>query len=105
MVSSAIVGGLGDILIQNVQNAKSKKPFDYRRLFVFSLVAGLYIAPVIHLWFDFLDKLPVFVGSGNVQKSAVMMLLDQTFGAVVINAFFFVAFEFVSICNNNPELL
>ena len=96
MLSSAVVGGLGDILIQKVQGRTSRVQFDYRRLFVFSLVAGLYIAPVIHIWFDWLDKLYLLVGLSNIQKSLVMMLLDQTFGAVIINMFFFIAFELVS---------
>lgn len=93
IISSGIVGGLGDILIQFVQKNKSKKAFDFRRLLVFSTVAALYIAPVIHIWFDWLDKLPFLSGLSNVNKAGVMMLLDQTIGAYVINLFFFVAFE------------
>eukprot|EP01041_Mallomonas_annulata_P001950 gene1950-3786_t len=95
IISSGIVGGLGDILIQNVQNKMSKtpKPFDFRRLLVFVTVAAFYIAPVIHLWFGYLDSLPFLVGMGGIKKSLVMMILDQTFGAVVVNLFFFVAFE------------
>ena len=95
MISSAIVGGLGDILIQKIQMRNTNKSFDYRRLLVFSLVAGLYIAPVIHVWFDWLDKLPFLQSMTGFNKAAIMMLIDQTIGATVINMFFFVAFETV----------
>jgi len=99
ILSSAFVGGTGDVLIQLFQQRNARKknsnaaPFDFRRLAVFATVAGLYIAPVIHLWFGFLNELPFKADMSNQAKAGIMMLLDQTFGAVIVNAGFFYAFE------------
>jgi len=95
IISSGLIGGLGDILIQTVENNGREVPipFDFRRLAVFSTVAALYIAPVIHVWFDYLNNLQFIQNMSNVRKAGVMMLLDQTIGATVINFLFFVAFE------------
>jgi hypothetical protein len=57
MISSGVVGGLGDILIQLVQSGGNWKALDLRRLIVFITVASLYIAPVINIWFNWLSKL------------------------------------------------
>jgi hypothetical protein len=96
VISSGIIGALGDILIQLwkiKQNSLYK--FDYRRLLVFSTVAGLYIAPVINVWFNWLNKFPIPKSFNNVGKALVMMVLDQTIGAVVVTTGFFYAFELV----------
>lgn len=98
VISSAVVGGLGDLLIQTLTRKKAGLPWglDVRRFAVFTTVAGLYIAPVINAWFTWLTKLPTGSSSKFVQ-AAVMMLVDQTAGAVLINAGFFFAFELVSV--------
>jgi hypothetical protein len=97
IVTSGLVGGLGDVLIQLVTCYRAKKPYviDMRRLIVFSSVAAIYIAPVIHVWFDYLEKMPLppAIKESPLKKSLVMILLDQTFGAVVVSAGFFYAFE------------
>ena len=96
IISSGVIGALGDTLIQKLENRTSKKPFEYRRLFVFFLVTALYIAPVIHVWFDWLNLIPMPAWANTpVKKAAVMMAVDQTIGAVVITIGFFYAFEFV----------
>jgi len=90
---------MGDILIQQVERATTKKapkPFSIRRVIVFALVAGFYIAPVIACWFDWLSAAPFLSGMAAEKKAFFMMLLDQTFGAVIINFFFYFAFELVS---------
>lgn len=93
-ISSGIVGGSGDILIQQYnRRSDSTKKFDWRRLLVFTAVAALYIAPVIHLWFGYLNTLPYPATMSNLSKAGIMILLDQTFGAVFITAGFFYAFE------------
>lgn len=100
IVTSGLVGGLGDVLIQLVTCYRAKKPFviDIRRLVVFISVAAIYIAPVIHVWFDYLEKMPLppAIKESPLKKSLAMILLDQTFGAVVISAGFFYAFELVN---------
>lgn len=96
IISSAIIGSVGDILIQQVERMTTKKtpkPFSIRRVFVFALVAAFYIAPVIACWFDWLSAAPFLSGMAAEKKAFFMMLLDQTFGAVIINFFFFFAFE------------
>jgi hypothetical protein len=98
IISSGIIGAIGDTLIQLwkiKQNSLYK--FDYRRLLVFSTVAGLYIAPVINVWFNFLNKFPIPKSFNNVGKALVMIALDQTVGAVVVTTGFFYAFELVCL--------
>ena len=95
IVSSAVVGGLGDVLIQSYDGRKSKKPIDLRRLLVFSMVTGIYIAPVIHLWFNFLAGMPFLAKMSNMKQALWMMFVDQTVGATIITMGFFFAFEMV----------
>lgn len=92
ILSSGFIGGLGDVLIQLI----STKSFDLRRFIVFTSVAAFYIAPVIHVWFNWLSKIPMPASFNNVSKALVMMIVDQTVGASVITAGFFYAFELVS---------
>ena len=95
-ISSGIVGGSGDVLVQKYQQrSDASKKFDWRRLFVFSTVAALYIAPVIHVWFGYLNTLPYPSGMSNLAKAGIMILLDQTFGAVFVTVGFFYFFEMV----------
>lgn len=95
-ISSGIVGGSGDVLIQILQQRKDgSKKFDWRRLFVFSTVAALYIAPVISVWFGYINNLPYPAGMSNLAKASIMILLDQTFGAVFVTFGFFYFFEMV----------
>lgn len=95
IISSAIVGGLGDVLIQSYQARTTKKPIDVRRLLVFSSVCGLYMAPVINVWFNFLASLPFLASMSNLKKALWQMFIDQTVGATVITVGFFFAFEMV----------
>lgn len=118
IISSGIVGGLGDILIQLIKNGGSWQTLDLRRLAVFVSVAAFYIAPVINIWFNWLNSIPyperfdtgnfnvaflyknnfIFSSStsfNNAKKALVMIVLDQTIGATVITAGFFYAFELV----------
>jgi hypothetical protein len=97
IVTSAIIGALGDSIIQIYESTKTKKKFNFRRLVVFSTVTGLYIAPFLHVWLDYLNVLPFLSKLGNVQKAFSMLLIDQTIGAIAINIGFFFAFEAVSI--------
>lgn len=101
MISSGIVGGFGDILVQTLSCLRRKEPIfiDLKRLRVFTSVATFYIAPTIHLWFEFLErlKIPKSLGEGKTMKSVVMILADQTVGATLISAGFFFAFELVRL--------
>jgi hypothetical protein len=97
MISSAIVGGLGDVLIQSYEARKTKKPIDLRRLLVFSSVCSLYMAPVINVWFNFLASLPFLASMSNLKKALWQIFIDQTVGATLITVGFFFAFEMVSV--------
>ena len=82
--------------MQQFQRRNTDKPFDYRRLGVFSSVAGFYIAPVINVWFNWLNSIAMPASFNNIGKALVQMAIDQTVGATVITAGFFFAFELVS---------
>ena len=101
MISSGIVGGLGDILVQTISCVQKKEHvfIDVKRLLVFTSVSTFYIAPTIHVWFEFIEKLkvPKFLGEGKTAKSIMMILADQTVGATLISAGFFFAFELVRL--------
>ena len=92
IISSALVGGVGDLLIQLLNQKKGLGAFNFRRWLVFTAVAGFYIAPAIHLWFNYLGYLVLPASLGKFGVAFVQMALDQTFGAVIINAGFFYAF-------------
>lgn len=98
MISSGIIAGIGDLLIQRIQGKENGKAFDIRRWMVFTSVAAFYIAPVINLWFNWLNNLQFLDGMNNAAKALVMTGIDQTAGAVLVNAGFFFAFELVSRC-------
>lgn len=102
-ISSAAVAGIGDLLIQLINQKNSKltgfiggQAVDFRRTLVFSTVAGLYTAPVIHLWYNWLQELPLPDDMSNTSKSLVMVALDQTVGAVAVTSGFFMVYEIVS---------
>lgn len=95
IITSGIVGGLGDVLIQllNIKMKEDVNSFDYRRLAVFSTVSALYIAPAIGAWFNWLNSLPYPANFNHLAKTLAMLLLDQTLGAVIVNIGYVYAFE------------
>lgn len=95
IITSAIIGGLGDFLVQKYQSRNTNNNLDFRRVIVFATVCGLYIAPVIHVWFNYLNSMQFLSGLGNVKKAVAMMAVDQSIGAIVITLGFFFAFEAV----------
>mmetsp|Transcript_21990 Transcript_21990/g.36843 ORF Transcript_21990/g.36843 Transcript_21990/m.36843 type:complete len:240 (+) Transcript_21990:64-783(+) len=97
MITAAVVGAMGDCLCQMIDMKKSAEPllFDRRRLMVFTSVCGIYIAPVVHMWYDTLFKFPFIQNiRSTFKKTAVATVIDQIVGAGYINALFFFAFEF-----------
>jgi len=98
IITGFIVGCLGDYLIQIIgihKGGAMTAVLDRRRLAVFATVVGFYISPVIHVWFDFLNNIPLLKGLSKIKKSLVMMFIDQTAGALLVNGGFFFAFELV----------
>lgn len=113
MITSAIVGGLGDVLIQLLGNPDSVKELDFRRTSVMMLVGGLYVAPLMHNWFNLLSKMPlpqlmspfgissyivIILLISYVGKALLMMITDQTVGAPMVISGFFMAHEIVGTC-------
>ncbi|KAJ1430954.1 hypothetical protein B484DRAFT_448619 [Ochromonadaceae sp. CCMP2298] len=93
ILSSGIIGGLGDLLVQAININKKGGAIDFRRVAVFTSVCGFYIAPVIDLWFQWLNTLAFPAVLGETGKVLTTLFIDQTLGAVTINAGFFLAFE------------
>jgi hypothetical protein len=103
VISSAVVGGLGDLLMQlwvPYIQGKSVIQLDLRRLTVFATVSGLYFAPVIHVWFNWLNSLQSYLpeNASNAKRALMMISIDQTVGNVLVNGGFFYAFELVRSC-------
>lgn len=108
MISSALVGALGDLLSQlylylSLSNSFSLRilgqfllsGINFHRLFALTLVSALYGAPITHVWFEYLNNLSGLQGLSSWKRSMVMMLLDQTLGAIAVTAGFFFCFDVV----------
>lgn len=101
MITSGVVGGIGDVLVQFLNCWSMNRSFhlDIQRLSVFVAVSTFYIAPIIHFWFNLLERITVpqvllnYFRESKSIKPLYMLLLDQTFGAAFISAGFFFAFE------------
>ena len=72
MATSALLGALGDWICQRLASKTAVFTCDYRRLCVFSLVNGLFLATVIHKWFHFLESMPVL--KGMPEQRAIWMV-------------------------------
>lgn len=97
VVSSGVIGGLSDVLIQTLNARKGKlASFDFRRTAVFSAVCAFYFAPVINTWFNMLSKIPFPARISDTSKVLGMVAIDQTVGNAIVTAGFFYAFEIVS---------
>jgi hypothetical protein len=98
----AIIGSIGDTLIQKyeakkkVEKGEVAPKYDYRRLLVFCTVAAIYSAPVVHLWFGYINELPYPLAWGKNGRVLAMIFLDQSIGAIVLNTGFYFTFEAVS---------
>lgn len=97
IVTSGVLGGLSDVLVQTMSHRTIDKPFqlDLHRVAVFTAVCGLYFAPVVNAWFTFLARLPFPAQLSDTAKVLAMLVVDQTVGAVIVNGGFFYAFETV----------
>ena len=75
MATSVLLGGLGDWLCQRLES-KTAFTCNYRRLCVFSLVNGLFLATVVHHWFQFLESMPIL--KGMPEQRAIWMVDQRT---------------------------
>lgn len=92
-ISAAILMGLGDVIMQAWEMKKNGSKFDWKRFVVFTTVAVIYFAPVIHCWFNFLASLPL--PANKFARASMMIVIDQTLGAVVVTTGFFYVLEAV----------
>jgi hypothetical protein len=94
IVSSTVISATGDIINQCFLTKNAV--FDWRRLVVFAAAGGLYFGPIINVWFDYLSKIKYPAAFGKAKVALAMLAIDQTAGAVVINAGFFMLLPIVS---------
>ncbi len=98
MITAGLVGALGDSLIQWLTILQQKDAhFDSRRLLVFTAVSSFYIAPVIHVWFNWLNMAFSQMAWRPIEIAAAMTIVDQTVGALIITLGFFYAFQVVYV--------
>lgn len=95
MLTSGVLGGLSDVLVQTMSHNAVNSPFelDLHRVAVFTAVCGLYFAPVVDAWFNFLAKIPFPTQLSDTGKVLAMLAVDQTIGAAIVTGGFFYAFE------------
>eukprot|EP00598_Pedospumella_elongata_P010764 CAMPEP_0184990462 /NCGR_PEP_ID=MMETSP1098-20130426/32563_1 /TAXON_ID=89044 /ORGANISM="Spumella elongata, Strain CCAP 955/1" /LENGTH=236 /DNA_ID=CAMNT_0027515661 /DNA_START=122 /DNA_END=832 /DNA_ORIENTATION=+ len=95
MTTSAVLGGLSDVLVQTMSHKAIDQSFklDFQRVLVFTTVCGLYFAPVVDAWFTFLAKIPFPAQLSDNGKVLAMLVVDQTVGAALVTGGFFYAFE------------
>jgi protein Mpv17 len=93
MMTGGIIQAFGDMAAQLMEkNSKGEvKDFDWRRLFIFVLVGGVYFSPIISVWFDFLNSIPL--PENKAIKAGIQLILDQTAGAFFVIGGFFFFFE------------
>jgi protein Mpv17 len=102
--TSALVGSAGDILGQFLTSRVARVPFiwDVKRTVVYALVGILVGSTTVHYWFEFLDKVvadPKKV-KGQYDRVFRQVLVDQTVGAVIINAGFYTVHTIINAAFN-----
>ncbi|RQM19369.1 hypothetical protein B5M09_004605 [Aphanomyces astaci] len=82
-LTSAGIAGTGDVLCQV---AFESKPFDVRRFATFTALGGVFIAPTLHVWYGFLNRV---VAGTAATAVATRLVLDQFVFAPSFLASFF----------------
>eukprot|EP00638_Chattonella_subsalsa_P003883 CAMPEP_0117758240 /NCGR_PEP_ID=MMETSP0947-20121206/15256_1 /TAXON_ID=44440 /ORGANISM="Chattonella subsalsa, Strain CCMP2191" /LENGTH=239 /DNA_ID=CAMNT_0005578381 /DNA_START=77 /DNA_END=793 /DNA_ORIENTATION=+ len=102
MLTSGFISSLGDFLCQLIIFLKSGATtfqFDLRRWVVFLFMGTFYFGTVIFPWFSLLDRFASKYypkKEDNFKKSVLMISMDQTAGAVGVNAGFIFLFYLVN---------
>lgn len=103
IITSGVICGIGDILAQAlafklaateaVSLGALVAALEFKRFAIYTFLGAVWIAPVVHYWFDaleagFKDKKAVASPSFAMKmfKALKMVTLDQTIGAPVVNA-------------------
>ncbi|RHY25935.1 hypothetical protein DYB32_008004 [Aphanomyces invadans] len=82
-LTSAGIAGTGDVLCQA---AFESKPFNVQRFATFTALGGVFIAPTLHVWYGFLNRV---VSGTAVTAVATRLVLDQFVFAPTFLASFF----------------
>lgn len=118
MITSGVICGLGDVLAQALAVGgfgALKNVFELKRCLIYGSIGGLYLAPLIHYWFEVLEKLtsrrdvrgvskgkPVIDESRTntmgerLKKAGKMVLLDQAVASPFLNGGFLFVFAVAS---------
>ena len=102
VITSGVICGAGDIMAQALAFKPAPlqaftigafvKAIDVQRFAIYGVLGAVWIAPVIHYWFDLLESLmknpkgPPTTFAGRMGKAMKMVALDQSIGAPFVNA-------------------
>lgn len=98
-VSSAVASGVGDALAQRL--APGAAAFDAARCGAFAVVGFAYFAPILQWWYGALARFEAnWLARGRRRSTclALQVLLNQSVGALLVNAGFFYAIELALCC-------
>ncbi|CAN0391400.1 unnamed protein product, partial [Laminaria digitata] len=112
VITSGVICGVGDIMAQALAFKPAPgqvftmgafaKAVELQRFAIYGVIGALWIAPVVHYWFDLLESVmkspkgPPKTFAGKMGKALKMVSLDQTIGAPVVNAGFMFLFTFAT---------
>lgn len=112
IVTSGIICAIGDVMAQALSFATGEAgPFtlgsfaralEFQRLIIYGVLGALWMAPVVHYWFDALEDLtkgnkgPTTTFRGKMGKALKMVALDQSIGAPLVNSGFMFFFTLVT---------
>mmetsp|Transcript_8102 Transcript_8102/g.15033 ORF Transcript_8102/g.15033 Transcript_8102/m.15033 type:complete len:244 (+) Transcript_8102:121-852(+) len=94
-ITSAIIGGFGDILCQKA--VEKRENIDFQRNAKFTFLGLVMVGPILHNWFGFLNKYVTLPGTQGV---LVRLALDQTVFAAGFLSLFLGA---VQVLDGKPE--
>lgn len=102
VITSGVICGAGDIMAQALAftPAPTKsftlgafvKAIDLQRFAIYGVLGAVWIAPVVHYWFDLLENVfkspkgPPTTFAGKMGKAMKMVSVDQSIGAPLVNA-------------------
>jgi hypothetical protein len=98
-VTCLVIASIGDVICQRL--SPGFIAIDLKRLLTFGIAQFLYFGPVMHYWFQLMDKVPAKFGMDKPntpkwQTVLATLLVDQTAGSVLVISGFFVLFGFVT---------
>lgn len=100
IITSGVICGIGDIMAQALMFTqgggatlgKFVVNLEMQRFSIYAFLGAFWIAPVVHYWFDALERVtkspqgPPQTFAGRMGKALKMVTLDQSIGAPLVNA-------------------